>query len=84
MGADHSPTLLDVSVRMLAERRQRDELRRLILIGRLLAQSVRDCASADIGGVCNADRVALADAFDEQLEIARPHLLRAEAPEKRR
>lgn len=78
------PHVSDISIGMLDDRRRRHELRRLILIGRLLAQSVRGCADPEIDSTCDADRLALADAWDTQLEIARPHLLRAEAPEKKR
>ena len=78
------PHVSDINIGMLDDRRRHHELRRLILIGRLLAQSVRDCADPDIHNHCDTDRVALADAWDNQLDIARPHLLRAEAPEKNR
>lgn len=76
------PHVSDISIGMLNERRKDHELRRLILIGSLLAHSVRVCAYDTVR--CDADRSALADEWDKQLEIARPHLLRAEAPEKKR
>lgn len=78
------PHTTDISLGMLDDRRQAHELRRLILIGNLLAHSIRECADPALETTCDSDREALADAWSRQLDIARPHLLRAETPEAKR
>lgn len=78
------PHTTDISLGMLNERRCAHELRRLILIGNLLAASVRECADPGMATRCDTEREALAEAWSRQLEIARPHLLRTEALEGKR
>jgi hypothetical protein len=78
------PGVTDVSIQMLNDRRKQHDLRRLILIGSLLALSVRQCAEGESHGACNHERAELAALWDHQLNITRPHLMQAEAGEKKR
>ena len=73
---------MDVSIQMQNDRRRRHDLRRLILIGSLLAESVRRCADGAGHGTCDDGRVELATAWHHQLNISRPHLIQAEAQQE--